>query len=82
MMRNPYNISKGKQKKPNYLFDFKKEYRGKKYKFCGEYPYDNMFLKQIRKLFDKNGFDVHLQFRKNDNTVVVWTRKKYGTQER
>lgn len=73
MMRNPYNLNKHKE--TNYLFNLKKVYNGKKYHFGGEYQYNNNFLKQIRTLFNKNGFDVHLQFRKKDNTVILWTRK-------
>ena len=53
---------------------FLREFHGKKYQYGGEYPYDKLFLKKVRRVMNGNGYDVFYQ-KKEDNKIIIWTRR-------
>jgi len=66
------------QQEPTFRFNLKREINGKKYQYAGEYPNSKSFIEKIRKLMHNSGYHIWVDFssRKQDNKIVLWSRKK------
>ena len=65
-----------KSREPVFFFNLRREFNGKKYQFGGEYPYDKPFVNRIKRVMNSNGLDVYFQFKRQENSFIIWTRKK------
>jgi len=72
-MRRPKQKKKFPRMFPQF---FKKEIKGKKYQYGGEYKLDHRFIDRIKRTMKSNGYDVYVEHSKIDGKVVLWTRKR------
>ena len=64
--------------KPSYNYTFipnlYKEYKGKKYFYCGRFKRDNKLVNDLKRTFFKNGFYTKLQ--PFGEFFILWCRKR------
>ena len=52
-----------------------REFDGKKYTYCGQYPKRKQLINDLKHTMFKNGYYLKIQ-RASDNQVIIWSKLK------